>query len=209
MDRFRKLHLLVGKVLIIVFCQLPRKNQHAIERRAQLVGHIGQKLRFVFRSKRQLLSLFFHFPARFLNFSVLGFHFRFLPGQQLSFLLQFFVVCCNSSCWLFNSSSDSRSDSACCSSCSLVFFSSSCWLCSSAASDCDCCSKSSVRVLAAIVFNTIPILSVNWSRKVRWVSLNVLKVESSITAFTSPSKSTGRTTILLGGASPRPEATYT
>ena len=40
----------------------------------------------------------------------------------------------------------------------------------------------------------------------RWISLNSPKVASSITAFTSPSNSTGRTMMLSGGASPRPGA---
>ena len=70
-------------------------------------------------------------------------------------------VCRSSSCWLFNNSSDSRSDSACFSSCSFVFLSSSCWLCNSPARDCDCSNRSSVRVLASIVFKTMPMLSVN------------------------------------------------
>jgi len=41
------------------------------------------------------------------------------------------------------------------------FLSSFCWLCISSAKDCDCLSNSSVRMLAAIVFRTIAILSVS------------------------------------------------
>jgi hypothetical protein len=38
-------------------------------------------------------------------------------------------------------------------------------------SDCDCLSSSSVRIVAAIVLSTMPMLSVSWSRKARWISL--------------------------------------
>jgi hypothetical protein len=54
---------------------------------------------------------------------------------------------------------------------SLVFFSSSCWLCSSVVRSCDCFSSPSVRMLAAIVLSTMPIDSMSWSRKAWWVSL--------------------------------------
>ena len=65
-------------------------------------------------------------------------------------------------------------------------------------SDCDCLSSSSVRMFVAIVFKTMPIDSVSWSRKSKWISLNVWKHASSMTALTSPSKSTGSTMILSG-----------
>src|SRR5437867_848778 len=129
MNRFRELHLLRRKILFAVLAKLSRKNEHAVERRAQLVRHVREKLRLVFRSQRQLLGLLFHLPARFFNFAVLGFDFRLLPRQQPRFFLYLFVC----------------------------------------------------------------------------VSLKIWKVESSITAFTSPSKSTGKTTMLLGVASPSPD----
>ncbi len=86
--------------------------------------------------------------------------------------------------------------------------SSRCWLCSSPASDCDWRSRSSVRVLAWIVLSTIPMLSVSCSRKVRWVGLKPSNEASSITALTSPSNSTGSTTMLNGTDWPRPEAMW-
>ena len=49
------------------------------------------------------------------------------------------------------------------------------WLCSSSASACDCLSSSSVRMLAAIVLSTMPMLSVSWSRNVWWISLKRLE----------------------------------
>ena len=62
-----------------------------------------------------------------------------------------------------------------------------------------------MRMLASIVFRTMPMLSVSWSRKVRWTSLKRWKEASSITALTFPSKSTGSTMMLAGVASPSPE----
>ena len=70
-------------------------------------------------------------------------------------------------------------------------------------------SSSSVRLLASMVFSTIPMLSVSWSRNARWVSLKRSKEASSMTALTSPSNRTGSTTMLSGVASPRPELIWT
>ena len=41
-------------------------------------------------------------------------------------------------------------------------------------------------------------LSVSWSRKIWWMALKGWNEASSMTAFTSPSKSTGRTMMLSG-----------
>ncbi len=60
-------------------------------------------------------------------------------------------------------------------------------------------------MLALIMFSTTPIDSVSWSRKTWWMALKGLNEASSITAFTSPSKRTGSTMMLSGGASPSPE----
>ena len=62
-----------------------------------------------------------------------------------------------------------------------------------------------MRMLASIVFRTMPMLSVSWSRKVRWTSLKRWKEASSTTALTFPSKRTGSTMMLAGVASPSPE----
>ncbi len=114
---------------------------------------------------------------------------------------------CSSSCFAFSSSSR-----ACFSRAALVRFSSSCWMvssfdwvCSSWVRPCDCSKSCSVRMLAPIMFSTTPMDSVSWSRKIWWMALKGLKEASSITPFTSPSNSTGRTMMLSGGASPRPE----
>ena len=83
--------------------------------------------------------------------------------------------------------------------------SSSCWVRSSSASDCDWISSVSVSVLPSMVLRTRPMLSVIESRKVWWVTLNGENDASSITARIDPSKRTGSTMMLSGVASPSPE----
>jgi hypothetical protein len=56
-----------------------------------------------------------------------------------------------------------------------------------------------------MVLSTIPTDSMSWLRKLWCVSLNSPKEASSMTAFTSSSKSAGRMMTLAGRASPRPE----
>ena len=68
-------------------------------------------------------------------------------------------------------------------------------------------SSSSVRMLAPIMLSTTPMDWVSWSRKVRWMGLKDWKLASSMTALRSPSKTTGNTPMLRGGACPRPELT--
>src|SRR5687768_6807807 len=80
----------------------------------------------------------------------------------------------------------------------LVCCNSSCCACNSRASDCDCLRRSSVRMFASSVFNTMPMDSVSWSRNAKCVGLNFSKDASSMTALTIPSKTMGRTIILFG-----------
>ena len=108
--------------------QLIGEDEQAVERRAQFVRHVGQELRLVLRGQGQLLGLLFQRLAGLFDFLVLAFDFLVLVGQQAGLFLQFLVGFCNSSCWL----------------------------CSSWASDCDCLSRSSVRMLASMVLSTMP-----------------------------------------------------
>ena len=62
-----------------------------------------------------------------------------------------------------------------------------------------------MRMFASIVFRTTPIDSESWSRNACWISLNLVNEPSSITAITVSSKRTGRTMMLVGSASPRPD----
>jgi hypothetical protein len=83
---------------------------------------------------------------------------------------------------------------------------SSCWrLWSSCASDCDCVSRSSVRMLASIVLITMPMDSASWSRNCWWVGLKRSSDASSTTPRTCPSKMMGSTSTFIGDRSVRPD----
>ncbi len=88
---FGELHLLGRQVLVRVFRQHARQNQKIVERRAQLVAHVGQEFALVLGSERKLFGLFFQRLLGLLHFLVLGFDFGLLLGQQLRFFLQFGV----------------------------------------------------------------------------------------------------------------------
>jgi hypothetical protein len=79
------------KLLVRIVAELLAKNQNAVERRAQLVRHVGQELGLVFGGERQFLGLFFERAARLLDFLVLAFDFHVLLGELLRFLRQLLV----------------------------------------------------------------------------------------------------------------------
>ena len=56
-----------------------------------------------------------------------------------------------------------------------------------------------------MVFSTTPMPSASFSSSTRWMGLNRGSEPSSTTPLTSPSKSTGTTSRLLGAASPMAE----
>src|SRR5262249_56373398 len=58
-DDVRELDLLGGEVSLRVLRQLLRQDQQAVERRPQLVRHVGEELALVLGGKRQLLGLLF------------------------------------------------------------------------------------------------------------------------------------------------------
>ena len=88
------------RLLVGVLGQHLRQNQQVVERRAQLVAHVGQELALVLGSERKLLGLFFQRLLGLFDFLVLGFDFGLLLGQQLRLFLQFGVGACSCSCWL-------------------------------------------------------------------------------------------------------------
>ena len=83
--------LFAGEVAVGVFGELLAENQNAVERRAQLVGHVGEEFRFVFGGEGQLFGFFFESAASLLDFLVFAFDFDVLFGELLSFLGQLFV----------------------------------------------------------------------------------------------------------------------
>src|ERR1700730_13302799 len=84
-------NLLGSQVAVRVVGKLLAKNQNAIERRAQFVRHVGQKLRLILRGKGQLFSFFFHRSTRLFNLLIFAFHFHVLLGQLLGLLSKLFV----------------------------------------------------------------------------------------------------------------------
>ena len=88
-NRLGKLDLFARQVAVRVFGKLIGQNQQAVERRAQLVRHVGEELRFVLRSKRELLTLFFQRLAGLFHFAVLALDFLVLFGTAAWLFFQF------------------------------------------------------------------------------------------------------------------------
>ena len=79
-----KLDLLGERLPAGVFGELLAEDEDGIERRAQLVGHVGQELGFVFRGERQLGGLFLERVAGLLDLGVLALDLGVLLGEQLA-----------------------------------------------------------------------------------------------------------------------------
>ena len=83
--------LLAGEVAVGVVAELLAENQDPVQRRPQLVRHVGQEFGLVFRGERELGRLFFERAARLLDFLVLAFDFDVLFGELLRLLLELLV----------------------------------------------------------------------------------------------------------------------
>jgi hypothetical protein len=118
------------------------------------VRHVGEELGLVLRGEGQLLRLLLQLGLGELDLAVLDL-------EQLRLLLQLLVGAPQLLLLLAESLLDSRRVVAWFSSRSLVVRSSSCCICSSCVSDCDCLSSASVRIPAAMVLTTMPIDSVS------------------------------------------------
>src|SRR5688572_7413625 len=92
MDGLRELDLLRAEVGVDVVRQELGEDQQAVERRAQLVRHVGQELGFVLRDQRQLLGFLFEQLLGALDFLVLRFDLLVLPRQQVRLLLELLVL---------------------------------------------------------------------------------------------------------------------
>src|SRR6266545_4040494 len=90
-DRLGELHLLAGQIALDVFGELAREDEHRVERRAQLVRHIGQEFGLVFRGQGELYGLLLQARARLLDLEVLGLDLRVLPGELFGLLLKLLV----------------------------------------------------------------------------------------------------------------------
>ena len=91
MDGAGELDLLRRQVAVRVVGQLLAEDQDRVQRRAQLVRHVGQELGLVLRGQRQLGRLFFERAAGLLDFLVLALHLDVALGELLRLLLELLV----------------------------------------------------------------------------------------------------------------------
>ena len=90
-DGLRELDLLRREVAADVVGEQAREDQQAVERRAQLVRHVGEELGLVLRGQRQLLGLLFQRRARLLDLAVLELDLVHLLRELARLLLQLLV----------------------------------------------------------------------------------------------------------------------
>ena len=90
-DGARELGLLVVEVALLVVGQQLRQDQQRVERRAQLVAHIGQELGLVLRGQRELLGLLLDRAAGHVDLEILGLDLALLIFEQLRLFLQLLV----------------------------------------------------------------------------------------------------------------------
>jgi len=90
-DRLGELHLLAGEVLLGVLREHLGQDQQAVERRPQLVRHVGQELALVLRGQRELLGLLLQLLLGQLDLAVLPLHVRLLGAELPGLGLQLLV----------------------------------------------------------------------------------------------------------------------
>ena len=90
-NRLGELGLLGVQVAVGVLRELVGKDEQAVERRAQLVRHVGQELRLVLGREGELLGLLFERLPGLLDFLVLALDFLVLMRKQPGLFLQFLV----------------------------------------------------------------------------------------------------------------------
>ena len=90
-DGAGELDLLGLEVAVGIVGELLAQDQDRVERRAQLVAHVGQELRLVARGERQLGRLLFHRAAGLLDLLVLALDLGVALGELLRLLLELLV----------------------------------------------------------------------------------------------------------------------
>jgi hypothetical protein len=80
-----------NSVCVRIVGELLAKNEDAVQRRAQLVRHVGQEFRLIFRGERELRCFLLECATRLLDFLVLSFDFDVTLGELLGFLLQLLI----------------------------------------------------------------------------------------------------------------------
>ncbi len=83
--------LLGAQIAFRIVGELLAEDQDRIERRAQLVRHVGQEFRLVLRGQRQLRRLFLKRAAGLLDFLVLALDFDVALGELLRLLFELLV----------------------------------------------------------------------------------------------------------------------
>ena len=87
----RELDLLRRQIVIRVFRELMAEDQDRIQRRAQLVRHVGEELGLVLGREREFGRLFFHRAPGLFDFLVLALHLDVLLGKLAGLLFELFV----------------------------------------------------------------------------------------------------------------------
>ncbi len=90
-DRAGEFGLLLVEIALRIVRQQLRQDQQRVERRAQLVRHVGEEFGLVFGGEGKLLGLFLHCASRHFDFEVLRLDLLLLILEQLRFLLQLLV----------------------------------------------------------------------------------------------------------------------
>jgi len=91
-DRARELDLSPRQVAVGVVAELLPEDQDAVQRRAQLVRHVGQEFRLVLRGERELVGLLLERAAGLLDLFVLALDLGVLLGQLLRLLRELLVL---------------------------------------------------------------------------------------------------------------------
>jgi len=103
-----------------VIGQQAGQDEQIVQRRPQLVRHIGQELRLVLGGERQLRGFVLQVLPGLLHFGVLPLHFRLLVESNFAFSCSSPFFSRSSSCCLLSMSSEVCNVAACCSSRVLV-----------------------------------------------------------------------------------------
>ena len=90
-DGAGELDLLRRQIAVRVLGELLAEDEDAVERRAQLVRHVGEELGLVLRGERQLGRLFLDRAARLLDLLVLALDLDVALGELLGLLLELLV----------------------------------------------------------------------------------------------------------------------
>ena len=86
-----ELDLLARQIAVGIVGELLAEDQDAVERRAQLVRHVGEEFGLVLRGQRQLRRLFLQRAAGLLDFLVLALHLDIALGELLRLQFQLLV----------------------------------------------------------------------------------------------------------------------